>query len=153
MDDNPAGGAAADQAAGYGPLALLAQLSDRADLDVVPVTLVAGGALISGRVVGGWEFFNHYADAFRRLAARQGGGAESVGGLLQGAFEEFAGKYVQEGGRPQTTQEVDTDALEPAWLHLAEATVTVGGTETRQAGSWRVRLDQITAWTVEPPTG
>lgn len=149
MDDNPAGGAAADQAAGYGPLALLAQLSDRADLDV-PVTLVAGGGLISGRVVGGWEFFNHYADAFRRLAARQGGGAESTGALLQGAFEEFAGEYAQDSGRPQTTREVDTDALEPAWLHLAEATVTVGGKQTRQAGSWRVRLDQVAAWTVEP---
>lgn len=152
MDDNPAGGAAADQAAGYGPLALLAQLSDRADLDV-PVTLVAGGALISGRVVGGWEFFNHHADAFRRLAARQGGGAEGVGALLQGAFEEFAGEYAQEGGRPQTTQDGDTDALESAWLHLAEATVTAGGKQTRQAGSWRVRLDQVTAWTLEPSSG
>jgi hypothetical protein len=151
VDDNPAEGTAVGHAAGYGPLALLAQLSDRADLDVVTVTLVAGGALISGRVVGGWEFFNDHADAFRRLAARQGGGAESVGALLQDAFEQFAGEYVQD--RAQTTPELDTDAPESAWLHLKEATVTVGGTGTRQAGSWRVRIDQVAAWTIEAPTG
>lgn len=152
MEDNTAEGTAARQPTGYGPLALLAQLSDHADLDVVPVTLVAGGALISGRLVGGWQFFNDHGDAFRRLAARQGGGPESVGALLQDAFEEFASEYVQHGDQPQTTPEIDSDAPEPAWLHLKEATVTVGGTGTHQAGSWRVRIDRVTAWTIELPT-
>lgn len=106
----------------------------------IGITLVVGGSVISGNLIGAQEYFIGVGDAIKEGTTSKGG--QSFRDALSQRFHELASEYDEEG--PSDEKEL------PSYIHLKEARVFAAGTDPMPSEGmwWRGRLDRVDGFTL-----
>lgn len=125
-------------------LAWLVSLVDGDETLAYAVTLTLSGQTVSGQLVSGARFFGGLADRYRDLPVdpAQPGDHEPVSTVIARSFDESVGDY--------RANSDDDEYVEPAFIHLADATVR-HGQSVLPLPLWRGRLTSIVGWALDLP--
>jgi hypothetical protein len=128
-------------------LIVLVRSVNASPMTSIGITLLVGGSLISGLLVGGNMFFDDIAERFGGeldARAKAEGGSEDEPGL-ETELREAAMTLYGRGSKPDDSEE----EAPIAYLHLRDAYIYhPGGTRLPDGqGTWlRVRIDSVDAW-------
>lgn len=112
------------------------------------VTLVVGGAVISGSIVSRETWAASSRDALAS-AGTHGENLAKAPAYLEETWREMREAAAKEAANEDGADESETGELEnvPDYIHLVPAYVIAGGEHpTRLPAGIRVRLDQVHAW-------
>lgn len=102
-----------------------------------PITVVAGGQVITGTLVSGAQWARAVAEQIIGDRGEQIDADSAVGGLLETLGEEATAESI-----PRLNEM-------PSYLHLIKATYVVGGRAAPGYGPgipWRGRVNQVSGW-------
>jgi len=122
-------------------LAWLVSLVDGDETLAYDITLTLGGQSVEGQLVSGARFFGGLAERYRELPVPEATPEdhESATTVIARSFEESVADY--------RANNDDDDYVEPAFIHLADATVR-HGRDAVTVPLWRGRLTSIVGWTL-----
>jgi hypothetical protein len=107
------------------------------------ITLSVGGALITGTLVGGREYFEHFGREFKDAYYPAHAPDEESLGRLNEVFDDLAKRYDKASlAEDHPNAHVE---LRPAYIHLRKAQVIHGDLRipTSERGLWRGRLTAV----------
>ena len=111
--------------------------NDAGGVSGVRLTLVVEGALVSGELISGREFFDSYGKEWRSLARDSGLG-------------EWAAKMYRRTGKELYQRGGDPNAPPPAYVHLRDAVIyQAGAAVPEHAGIlWRGRISHVSGFSI-----
>jgi hypothetical protein len=107
----------------------------------VTVTLFVGGTLISGQLISGRAYFEHFASTFGEAVSRGGEGPLEH---LRSQAKQLNQSAVETPGEGTPGSRWFDEAANPSFIHLKDPQISLpGGTPVRAGEIWRGKLAAV----------